>query len=471
MNKYDYIVVGGGPSGIFFSYEMKKNHPEKSILLIEKGNKIESRICPKRKTGKCVNCTPCNITTGFSGSGAFSDGKLTISDHGEIGGFLIDYIGKKNYHDLLEYTDNIYLDFGADTKLHGTDNMDAVRDIEKKAFENNLKLIYSPVRHLGTEKAKELYQKLEKDLEEKGVELLFNHVVSDLIINDNKISGVKVLSTSDMYKHNENYIEYYSDNVIVGVGREGSTWLNDLCDKHNILTKPGTVDIGVRIETSSKVTEYIDNAMYEAKLINHTKTFDDKVRTFCWNPRGEVSEERYDSLAVANGHAYKDEHLKTNNTNFALLVSLNFTEPFKTPIQYGKHIAELANMLSGGKVLVQRYGDLKRGRRSTERRINENNLTPTLKDAVPGDLGMVLPYRVMTDLCETIESLNHLMPGFNSDGTLLYGVEVKFYSNKIKVNEKFETNIKGLYAMGDGAGITRGLIQASMNGVYLAQNI
>lgn len=474
MKYYDYIVVGGGPSGIFFSLEIKNRFPDASVLLIEKGNEINKRTCPKRKTGVCVGCNPCNITTGFSGSGAFSDGKLTISDHGEIGGFLIDYIGKEKYHDLLEYTDGIYLKHGADKKLHGIDRLEDVKNIEKMAFENNLKLIYSPVRHLGTEKAKELYGELEKELINKGVEILFNHMVTDLIVEKekNKISGVEVIKTSDYYKNNLNETEVYSsENVIIGVGREGSTWLKELCQKHNIETSPGTVDLGVRVETSNQVTDYIDKTMYEAKLINYTKTFDDKVRTFCWNPSGEVSEERYDNLAVANGHAYKDKHLKTNNTNFALLVSLNFTEPFNTPIQYGKHIAELANMLSGGKVLVQRYGDLKRGRRSTEKRISQNNLTPTLKDAIPGDLGMVLPYRVLTDICETIESLNHIMPGFNSDGTLLYGVEVKFYSNKIKVDSKFQTNINGLFVMGDGAGITRGLIQASMNGVYLAQNI
>lgn len=471
IKNYDYIVVGGGPSGIFFSYEIKKRYPEKTVLLIEKGNQIENRVCPKRITGKCVNCKPCNITTGFSGSGAFSDGKLTISDHGEIGGFLINYIGHDKYKELLEYTDDIYLKFGADPKLHGIDKLDDIKNIEKMAFENNLRLIYSPVRHLGTEKAKELYSKLEKELFDNNIEIMFNHMVVDIIEEENAVKGVKVTKTSDFYTNNNNFETYYSDNVIIGVGREGSMWLKDICNKHNISTIPGTVDIGVRVETSSQVTNYIDESMYEAKLVNYTKTFDDKVRTFCWNPRGEVSEERYDNLAVANGHAYKEENMKTDNTNFALLVSLNFTEPFNTPIQYGKHIAELANMLSGGKVLVQRYGDFKRGRRTTEKRLNQNNLRPTLKDAVPGDLCMVLPYRVMTDIAETIESLNNIMPGFNSDGTLLYGVEVKFYSNKIKVNENFETNIKGLYVLGDGAGITRGLIQSSMNGVYLAREI
>lgn len=461
INNYDYIVIGGGPSGIFFSYELKKKDPTKTILLIEKGNAIEKRVCPKRKTGICAKCTPCNITTGFSGSGAFSDGKLSINNHGEIGGELIKYIGKEEFKTLIDYTDNIYLQLGADNKLYGIEDLDSIREIEKLAFVNSLKLIHSPVRHLGTEKAYEIYKKLQNILVEKNVDLMFNTMVKDFIIEDNRIKGV---ITTDNKK-------FYSDKVVVGVGREGSSWLNDQCAIHGIDTHPGTIDLGVRVETSEKVTEYIDKTMYEAKLINHTKTFDDKVRTFCWNPKGEVSEERYDSLAVANGHAYKDQSLKTNNTNFALLVSLNFTHPFNSPIQYGTHIAELANMLSGGKVLVQRYGDFKRGRRTTEKRLEQNTLSPTLKDAVPGDLSLVLPYRIMKDIDDTIEALDKIMPGFASEGTLLYGVEVKFYSNKIKVNNKFETNIKGLYVMGDGAGITRGLIQASMNGVYLARNI
>ena len=460
-NFFDYIVVGGGPSGIFFSYELKKQKPNCSVLLIEKGNAIEKRICPKRKTGVCTKCSPCNITTGFSGSGAFSDGKLSINTHGEIGGELINYIGKDKFKEILEYTDNIYLELGADSKLYGIENMDDIKEIEKLAFVNSLRLIHSPVRHLGTEKAYEIYQKLQHILTEQNVTMKFNTMVEDFIIENNEIKGVKL-------SNNETF---YSDKVIVGVGREGSTWLNDKCKQHNIETHPGTIDLGVRVETSEKVTEYIDKTMYEAKLINYTQTFDDKVRTFCWNPKGEVSEERYDSLAVANGHAYKDTALKTNNTNFALLVSLNFKDPFDQPIQYGTHIAELANMLSGGKVLVQRYGDFKRGRRTTEKRLQQNTLTPTLKDAVPGDMSLVLPYRVMKDIDETIIALDKIMPGFASEGTLLYGVEVKFYSNKIKVNDHFETNIKGLYVMGDGAGITRGLIQASMNGVYLARKI
>lgn len=458
---YDYIVVGGGPSGIFFSYELKKIHPNSSILLIEKGNPIEKRICPKRKTGKCSNCIPCNITTGFSGSGAFSDGKLSINTHGEIGGELINYIGKENFKEILEYTDNIYLDLGADTKLYGIEDIEAIKNIEKVAFMNSLKLIHSPVRHLGTEKAYEIYSKLQQKLKELNVDILFNSAVSDFLIKENEIQGI-------ILNNNETIL---GKKVIVGVGREGSLWLNDMCKKYSIETHPGTVDLGVRVETSNQVTDYIDKTMYEAKLINHTKTFDDKVRTFCWNPKGEVSEERYDTLAVANGHAYKDSTLKTNNTNFALLVSLNFTNPFNSPIQYGTHIAELANMLSGGKVLVQRYGDFKRGRRTTEKRLQYNTLSPTLLDAVPGDLSLVLPYRVMTDIDETIIALDKIMPGFASEGTLLYGVEVKFYSNKIKINNQFETSIKNLHVMGDGAGITRGLIQASMNGVYLARNI
>ncbi|MDD3821494.1 MAG: FAD-dependent oxidoreductase, partial [Bacilli bacterium] len=313
----------------------------------------------------------------------------------------------------------------------------------------------------GTEKAYEIYAKLESHLKELGVEMLFRTPVIDLIIENNKIIGVKT-----------NQKDFYAPKIVIGVGRDGSDWLNTMCDKYNIDKEVGTIDIGVRIECDSSITKTIDDIAYESKLIYFTNTFDDKVRTFCWNPRGEVTEERYDNnLALANGHSYNDEKLKTNKTNLALLVSLNFTEPFKTPIEYGKHIASLANMLSGNKVLVQRYGDFKRGRRTTHERLLRNNTKPTLKDAVPGDLSLVLPYRIMLDITETIEALDNIIEGFASDGTLLYGVEVKFYSNIVKVSNNFETNIKNLHVLGDGAGITRGLIQASMNGVAFARDL
>lgn len=456
---YDLIIIGAGPSGIFTALESKKNNPEYKILIVEKGNSIDKRICPKRKTGKCVNCNPCNITTGFSGAGAFSDGKLSINEHGEIGGDLANYVGIDKFKELMHYTDNIYLSYGADTKVYGLDNLSEIEGIRIKAIQNNLKLIESGVRHLGTEKAYEIYSKLQQTLLDSGIDIMFKTQVEDILIDNGQCIGIKIKDK-----------DIFSKKIVSCVGREGSDWFHKICNKHDIKTEVGTVDIGVRMECDSAITNGIDSVSYESKFVNTTKTFEDKVRTFCWNPRGEVTEERYDgNLAVANGHSYKADELKTNNTNFALLVSLNFTEPFKTPIEYGKYVAGLGNMLAGNKVIVQRYGDFKRGRRTTKDRLAKNSLQPTLKDAVPGDLSLVLPYRIMLDISETIEALDNVMEGFASDGTLLYGVEVKFYSNKVKVNENFETNIKNLYALGDGAGITRGLMQASCSGVFLGR--
>jgi uncharacterized FAD-dependent dehydrogenase len=313
---------------------------------------------------------------------------------------------------------------------------------------------------MGTEKGNEIYTKIQEHLENIGVEFSFLNPVKDLIIEDGIIKGV----VADK--------EYYADKVVAGIGREGSEFFKNMCEKYGIDTVVGTVDIGVRVEVNELITKELTELLYEGKLIYYTPTFDDKVRTFCTNPNGEVSSEYYeDHLAVVNGHSYKGDDLKTENTNFALLVSLNFTEPFTTPIEYGKHIAKLGNMLSGGKILVQRYEDFKRGRRTTEERLLRNKVQPTLKDAIPGDLSLVLPYRIMKDIDEMLMALDKISPGMINGGTLLYGVEVKFYSNKVKVNKDFETNIKGLYVAGDGAGITRGLMQASVNGIYIARKI
>ncbi|MGI6324700.1 MAG: NAD(P)/FAD-dependent oxidoreductase [Bacilli bacterium] len=461
MKQYDLIIVGAGPSGIFTALELKKLNPKVNILMLEKGNPITKRKCLKREAGKCASCTPCNIISGFSGAGAFSDGKLSINEHGEIGGNLIEYIGPDTFKEVLHYTDQIYLNFGADPKVYGLENSPEFESIRRKTIQSNIRIIESGIRHLGTEKAYDIYKKIQHHLEKLKVEMLFNTPVIDFIIENNTIIGVTTEKGN-----------YYAKKVVVGVGRDGSQWLKNLCEKYNIDTEVGAIDIGIRLECDSAITKQIDEITYESKLVNFSKTFDDKVRTFCWNPRGEVTEERYDNqLSLVNGHSYKDDKLKTNNTNFALLVSLKFTEPFKTPIEYGKHIASLANMLSGGKVLVQRYGDFKRGRRTTIERLARNNIRPTLKDAVPGDLSLVLPYRIMLDIVETIEALDNIMEGLASESTLLYGVEAKFYSNKIKVTGNFETTIKNLHVLGDGAGITRGLIQASMNGVVFARQL
>ncbi|MDO5708113.1 MAG: NAD(P)/FAD-dependent oxidoreductase [Andreesenia angusta] len=465
MNKYDVIIIGAGPSGIFTAYRLKEKDKNLKILMIEKGRSIEKRICPKRELKRCVGCKPCSITTGFAGAGAYSDGKLSLSP--DVGGILPEILGYPKAEEMIKESDNIYLKFGADTKVHGIEEVERIEKIKRKAIESNLKLLECPVRHLGTEEGYRIYGKIQKHLLDEGVEILFNTMVQNIIVEDGKAIGVDIGKSKKGYEE-----KLYADDVVIAIGREGSEWLTSICKEHGIDTKVGTVDVGVRVEVRDEIMKEINETMYEGKLVYYTPTFDDKVRVFCSNPSGEVATEYYDdNLAVVNGHAYKSSDLKTKNTNFALLVSLNFTEPFKTPIEYGKHIAKLGNMLAGNKIIVQRYGDFKRGRRSTEHRLTRNNIVPTLLDAVPGDLSLVLPYRIMKDLAEMIEALDNVVPGMASDETLLYGVEVKFYSNRICVDKTFETNIKNLYAIGDGAGITRGLQQASANGLQVANNI
>ncbi|MCT4615465.1 MAG: FAD-dependent oxidoreductase [Marinifilaceae bacterium] len=457
--KYDVIIVGAGPAGIFCAYELIKNKSDINILILEKGRDIIKRKCPKHTNGgTCVHCKPCSITTGWAGAGAFSDGKLSLSH--EVGGHLPEHIGVEETIDLIRYTDQIYLNHGAATDIHGEKLSSEMREIKRKAINSNLKLVHCPVRHLGTEKAQELYSQLFDYVIQKGVEVRFNTMVDKFHIEKGNIIGV--------YAKNE-LIE--SKNVVAAVGREGSDWLQHKCQEDKIPTEVGTIDIGVRVECTNEVMQEVNDNFYEAKLIHYTKTFDDKVRTFCSNPGGFVSSEYYDdNLAVVNGHSYKDR--KSDNTNFALLVSQKFTEPFNSPIQYGKHIARLANMLTMNKVLVQRFGDLWRGRRTTKNRLYRNNIIPSLKDAVPGDLSLVLPHRILLDIIEMIQSLDKVTPGIASDETLLYGVEVKFYSNVVKVKEDFTAlNVDNLYLGGDGAGITRGLMQASCNGVVIAREI
>ena len=463
MSNYDVIIVGAGPSGIFTAYELKKNKKDLKILLIEKGRSIEKRICPKRKLGRCVDCKPCSITTGFAGAGAYSDGKLSLSP--DVGGELPAILGYAKAKELIDEADQVYLSFGADKNVYGLDNLDRISAIKKKAIEASLKLIDCPIRHLGTEEGYRIYSDMQKHLLDNNVEIMFNTMVESLIIEDGTIKGVKTKAGKE-----EN--TYLAKRTVVAVGREGSGWFREICKSSNIDTGVGTVDIGVRVEVRDEVMRELNETLYESKLVYYTPTFDDKVRVFCSNPSGEVATEYYDDgLAVVNGHAYKSTDMKTENTNFALLVSKEFTEPFDEPIEYGKHIAQLGNMLSGGKILVQRYGDFKRGRRTTDERQERNNIHHTLVDAVPGDLSLVLPYRIMKDLDEMLQALDKVVPGMASDETLLYGVEVKFYSNKVVVTDKFETNIKNLYAIGDGAGITRGLQQASANGIQVARNI
>ncbi|MBO6197911.1 MAG: NAD(P)/FAD-dependent oxidoreductase [Butyrivibrio sp.] len=457
---YDVVIIGAGPGGIFCAYELMEKRPDLKVLIVEKGRSIEKRNCPKRVTKTCAGCKPCSITTGFAGAGAFSDGKLSLSP--DVGGNLPEILGYDKATELIHESDEIYLKFGADKNVYGIDKEAELREIRRKAIGANLKLVECPIRHLGTEEGYKIYSRLQEHILKQGVDIEFNTMVTDIIVEDGRATAITT-DKGDTFTAKE---------IVSAVGREGADWFKDKCEEIGIETSPGTVDVGVRVEVRDEVMQFLNENLYEAKLIYHTPTFDDKVRTFCTNPSGEVATEYYEGgLAVVNGHAYKGKELKTNNTNFALLVSKNFTKPFKTPIEYGKKIAELSNMLCGGKILVQTYGDFKRGRRTTEERLCRNNLIPTLKDAVPGDLSLVFPHRIMVDLDEMIQALDKVTPGIASDETLLYGVEVKFYSNKVIVNKDFETSIKGLRAIGDGAGVTRGLQQASANGLSVARSI
>ncbi len=459
-NQFDVIIIGAGPGGIFCAYELLDKKKDIKVLIVEKGRSIEKRQCPKRTTKQCVGCKPCSITTGFAGAGAFSDGKLSLSP--DVGGNLPAILGYEETEKLIKESDNIYLKFGADVNVYGVDKQAEIREIRKKAINANLKLVECPIRHLGTEEGYKIYEKLQHHLIEQGAEMHFQTMVEEILVKDGRAVGIKT----------DKGEVFYGKEIISAVGREGADWFKGKCEEIGIETTPGTVDIGVRVEVRDEVMQFLNDNLYEAKLIYHTPTFDDKVRTFCTNPSGEVATEYYEGgLAVVNGHAYKSKDYKTNNTNFAILVSKNFTKPFKTPIEYGKKIAQLSNMLCGGRILVQTFGDFRRGRRTTEERLCRNNLMPTLKDAVPGDLSLVFPHRIMVDIEEMLLALDKITPGIAADETLLYGVEVKFYSNRVVVNQDFETSIKGLRAIGDGAGVTRGLQQASANGISVARSI
>ena len=443
--------------------------------MIEQGKRVENRNCPIEKTGKCTKCKPfCNITSGFSGAGAFSDGKLSLynkeDDDIHVGGELHKYIGVEKTKELIDYTDKIYLDFGADPKLEGIEYREEVGQIKKKAKKEGLNLIDIPIRHLGTEKAHELYKKIEKFLEENGVTLMFETIVEDLMIENGEVKGVKVKPAKDINNKKSDLKEILAEKVVLAVGRKGANWLVDMCEKHQIATKAGCVDIGIRYELPDKIMEKINHYMYEGKIIGRPWPFNDKVRTFCQNPSGFVSSEVYDNnLTLVNGHSYKDK--KSTNTNLAILVSHNFTYPFDKPIDYGRNVAKNLNELGNGNVVVQRLGDIARGKRTWQEELDNNSVVPTLKSAVPGDITFAIGYRTMTDILQFIKQVDKVIEGFANPDNLLYGPEIKFYSNKVIINEKFETNIKGLYSIGDGGGMTRGLMMASCSGVQMARNI
>ena len=465
--KTDVLIIGAGPSGIFTALEMLKNCSKKKIMIVEKGLPVEKRHCPKAKTGKCVNCKPdCNITTGFSGAGAFSDGKLSLSC--EVGGNLPDLIGHEFAQQMIEYTDGIYLSFGADKKVEGVGHDEKIKAIRLRAIQAGLKLVDCPIRHLGTEMAQELYGKIEKHLTDNGVEIIFKTECVDLIVEDGKAKGAVFLPCG---KPESEKFSVSADNVVIATGRKGADWLEDMCKKHNIEHLPGTVDIGVRVEVRNEVMEDVNEALYESKLIGYPEPFTNKVRTFCQNPGGFVSQENYDnnSLAVVNGHSYKNT--KSDNTNLAILCSHNFRPPFDEPIPYAKKVGELVNMLADGHILVQRYGDILAGKRTWQEDLARSNVRPTLPDAVAGDLTAAMPYRTLMNIIKFIEAVDKVVPGFASEETLLYGPEIKFYSNKVKMDEKFNTNIEGLHCLGDSSGWTRGLMMASVMGVLMGREL
>ena len=474
--KYDLIVVGMGPSSVFLAYELIQLNNYKNILLIDQGKPVEKRNCPMEKVGKCVNCKPyCNITCGFSGAGAFSDGKLnsyhlssrdkdgSIYLGGNDGGYFKQYMTEDEISDLLTYTDNVYLKFGADKKLNGVEHLDEIKKLQDKASKNNLTLVSYPIRHLGTEKAHVLYTKLEEYLRENNINMLFETEVKDLIIEENSVKGVKVHKIKE-----DKMEEIYSDKVVLAVGRKGASWLSNICEEHKINTKIGSVDIGIRYELPNKVMEKINEYMYEGKFIGRPYPYGDKVRTFCQNPSGFVSAEVYDNgLTLVNGHSYKDR--KSTNTNLAILVSHHFTYPFDKPIEYGENVAKNLNSLGGNAIMVQRLGDIYRGRRTWIKDLEKNSVEPTLKGAVPGDLTYGLGYRTMTDILQFIKDVDKVVEGFAHPDNLLYGPEIKFYSNEVVLDKNFMTNINGLYSIGDGGGLTTGLMMASCAGVKMAR--
>lgn len=469
MEKFDVIVIGMGPSSIFLAYELIKKSKNKKVLLIDQGKRVENRKCPIESLGKCVKCKPfCNITSGFSGAGAFSDGKLSLYNPNDddiyVGGNLHNYIGVEETKKLIDYTDKIYLDFGADKHLEGIQYKEEISQISEKARKENIKLIDIPIRHLGTEKAHEIYKRLEEYLEEHNIVMKFETIVDDLIIENNEIKGVSTISAK-----NENNKElFYSDKVVIAVGRKGANWLSNICIKYGIKTKSGIVDIGVRYELEDKVMKNINKYLYEGKFIGYPAPFKDKVRTFCQNPSGFVSSEVYDNnLSLVNGHSYKEK--KSTNTNLAILVSHNFTCPFNKPIEYGRNVAKNLNELGNGNVLVQRLGDIYRGKRTWEKELENNLVVPTLKSAVPGDITFAIGYRTMTDILQFIRQMDKIIEGFANPENLLYAPEIKFYSNQVIINNNFETSIKNLYSIGDGGGMTRGLMMASCSGIQMAR--
>jgi len=463
---YDFIIVGAGPTGIFAAYEAMELNPNAKVLILERGHDIykrncpilqgKSKLCPTSSNGSFSGCKPaCSITAGFGGAGAYSDGKFNITT--EFGGWLGDYIPASKLLELINYVDSVNLAHGAPEQITDPDTNE-VREIEQKSYGAGMKLLRAKVRHLGTEINLQVMKSLFDSLKGK-VEMRFSTEVTDIITEGSKVTGVLTVDGS-----------YSAKNVLIAPGRDGSAWLASILSKRGIPVKCNQVDIGVRAEVSDVIMQDINKHLYEAKLIFNSST-GMVVRTFCANPSGHVVVENHSGVMAANGHAYYDPKLGSRNTNFALLVSHKFTDDFNKPNEYAREICRRANDLSNGGVIVQRLGDFMRGRRSTHKRIQEGFLEPTLKEAVPGDLGLVLPYNTMKSIIEMTHALDKVTPGFASEHTLFYGVEAKFYSARPDLNENLQAAIEGLYCAGDGAGVTRGLAQAGACGVMVARGV
>lgn len=452
-NKYDVAIIGGGPAGIFAAYELMLKKPEAHVALIEEGHDIYNRRCPlsEKKVLHCINCRPCSIMRGFGGAGAFSDGKYNFTT--EFGGWLNEYLPNGEVLDLIDYVDKINMQYGAPAESFTTKDSHIAHD----ALTCDLHLLEAKVRHLGTENNLHIMKQIYEFLK-SGISMRFNQSVTQIIKNEQ--SFALKLSAGEMIE---------CDYLIAAPGRAGSEWFAGQCHELGLSLFNNQVDVGVRVEIPAEVFQHITDEVYEAKLVYRTKQYGDLVRTFCMNPKGYVVAENTDGIITVNGHSYRDEKLHSRNTNFALLVSNKFTEPFNEPHQYGKRIASFSNMLGGG-VLVQRFGDLIKGRRTNEHRLSKSFTKPTL-NATPGDLSLVLPKRHLDNIIEMIYALNKIAPGLANDDTLLYGVEVKFYSSRLKLTAQLETEIPNMFAIGDGAGVTRGLSQASASGVYVARAI
>ena len=453
MERYDVIIIGAGPGGIFAAYELMKKAPGIRVAVFESGNPLEKRKCPidGKKVKSCIGCKTCAIMSGFGGAGAFSDGKYNITN--DFGGTLYEYIGKDTAIELMRYVDEINVAYGGKgTKMYST----AGTKFKKLCMQNKLKLLDASVRHLGTDINYVVLENLFDELKGK-VDFRFNSHVDDVERMD---SGYRIITKDGAYE---------CGRCIISVGRSGSKWMEEICGRLDIPTKSNRVDIGVRVELPAVIFSHLTDELYESKIVYRTEKFEDKVRTFCMNPYGIVVNENTNGIVTVNGHSYEDPEKRTENTNFALLVEKHFSEPFKDSNGYGESIARLSNMLGGG-VLVQRFGDLIRGRRSTWERIEEGFVRPTLA-AEPGDLSLVLPKRILDGIIEMVYALDKIAPGTANDDTLLYGVEVKFYNMEVKLDEHLETRHKGLYVIGDGSGVTHSLSHASASGVYVAREI